>query len=146
MSRKLIFIIFLVLLLMLLPVFVYFFSLDSGPSTETLKMETNVTVSRSTVGIDTSTLGVVFGKVPLNGTGKRFVNLNNTKEFSQRVEFFVTGNISDFIYLSDNNITLKPGDSKTIDATFISLEGRHPYFEDEIFYSGEILAVFTRIK
>jgi hypothetical protein len=139
------FIIGIVIALMLLPLLIYFLMITSRPVTETLVVNTNATVSKLKVGIDTSTLGVVFGKVPLNGTGKRFLNINNTKDFSQRIEFFVTGNISDFVYLSDNNFTLQPNESKRVDATFVSIEDKHPFFDEEIFYEGKIIATYTKV-
>jgi len=144
MKTNKLFIFGVIIALMLLPLLIYFLSVVSRPVTDTLIVKTNVTVSKLKVGIDTSTEGVVFGKVPFGGTGKRFVNLNNTKEFPQRVEFFVTGNISDFVFMSENNFTINPSETKTIDASFISVEDRHPDFEDEIFYEGEIIVLFTK--
>lgn len=146
MKTNKLFIFGIVVALMLLPLLIYFLTMITRPVTETLIVNTNATVSKLKVGIDTSTEGVVFGKVPLGGTGKRFLDINNTKDFSQRVEFFVTGNISDFVYLSDNNFTLQPSESKRMEATFISIEDKHPFFEEEIFYEGKIIARYTKVK
>ncbi len=75
----------------------------------------SVTITNATVGINTNTSSLQFGKIPLEGVGTRYFKISSKRRALVRI--IPTGNITPFIDFSENDFILDPGVVKTINAT-----------------------------
>jgi len=68
-----------------------------------------------TVGFNLDPDAIHFGRLPAGGLGKRDVYVNNTFEVPALVVIKISGDKADeWVYPSDNNFVLQPGESKKI--------------------------------
>ncbi len=72
--------------------------------------------SANNVGFNLDKDMMHFGKIPLGGSGERSFEISNTKNFPISAKIYATGSISRYIDIKDNNIRLRPGETRQITA------------------------------
>jgi len=77
-----------------------------------IELSSSLNISNSSVGLNTNTKVLAFGKVPLGGGSTRYFTLSTQKRALIRI--VPTGDIKQFISFSDNNFILEPGQQKRV--------------------------------
>jgi hypothetical protein len=115
----------------------YLYNIYSIKEVKVLKM--HLEINNSKLGFNAGTDALYFGKTYAGSTVKRIINITNEYDFPISVSIKVTGNISEFITISQNDFIVQPGEMKVITyyatTNIDTLEGS---------YEGETRALFTR--
>ena len=91
------------------------------------------------IGFNLDTDAIHFGTVGPGRSSEREVIINHAYNFPMNVVITTTGNISDFVYLSENDFVLDKGESKTL-----MFKAFIPPNTPLGNYSGTAKVVFTR--
>lgn len=71
-------------------------------------------VKGNMVGINTNTDALYFGKVRKGGVSTRKIIIGNNDEKPHLIQIKTFGDLSKWVYVSDNNFILHPGESKNV--------------------------------
>ncbi|MFH1506101.1 MAG: hypothetical protein ABIE94_03905 [archaeon] len=105
---------------------------------DTKEVAMDLTVG-SDVGFNADRDAVHFGTLDNGGLGQRSINLTNNMNIPLVIELYISGNISDFISFSKNNIEVNPGEFKTV-KVFASIPKNGIYGN----YAGILRAVYRK--
>jgi len=81
-----------------------------------IKMDVKV-IDENRVGVTVDTDALHFGKVPREGAGMRNITLDNNDARPHLVKMKAFGNISQFIYVSENDFVMEPKESRNVTVT-----------------------------
>jgi hypothetical protein len=73
-----------------------------------------IATENSTVGIDLNGTALTFGRLPQGSSGKRYMVIANYYPYPVKLKTYSSGNISQYLVLSDYNFTLQPGEEKNL--------------------------------
>ena len=107
------------------------------------KLKANVTElrvndSKLLLGISNDQTEFNFGVVPENITVKKILNLKNNENFDSLIKIYINGDISDYIYVGEENFVLKSKEGKQIEIIFNATKIGY--------YTGEIEVYITTPK
>lgn len=91
------------------------------------------------VGLDTNTSVISFGIVLQGGSAQRYIILENMKDEPLRVHTKKSGEMAEWVYLSEDNFILEPKERKELIATAIP-----PKDAEKGAYKGKVRFIFTR--
>ncbi len=92
------------------------------------------------IGFDVNRSALIFGIVPRGAKGQRSVSLHNRKDEPLMVHIEVNGNISDWIYASENDFTMEANEKKEIN--FSVIPSKDAEFGT---YDGRVRFIFKRL-
>jgi len=91
------------------------------------------------IGINVSNKSLNFGRSPPETAMKRYINLSNNYNFPIEINIKMSGEISEYVSVSDNNFEIIPGDKKEV--TFLL---RIPKDIEYRYFIGKSRVVFKR--
>jgi hypothetical protein len=91
-------------------------------------------------GFDVGKEAITFGKITKEGSCRREIILSNKKNYPINIKVSTSGNISSFVFISDNDFILNPGEEKKLYFTAIS----HPEAEYGE-YTGKASFILKRV-
>ena len=91
------------------------------------------------VGLDTNTSVISFGIVPRGGSAQRYIILENMKDKPLKVYTKKSGEIAEWVYISEDNFILEPKERKELIATAIPSKDA-----EKGAYKGKVRFIFTR--
>ncbi len=103
---------------------------------EITEFEPNASKQKIGVNVDQNYIG--FGKIPQTSGSKRTLVLNNTKDISYRIRFFVYGNISGLVSFGRRDFLIKPGEGIEVPVNLNTYRNSKPGI-----YTGEIGIVIS---
>jgi hypothetical protein len=106
---------------------------------EKKKFYAKIIVSGEYYGIDLNSSALTFGAVMPGGSASRNIVIENKYSCDIKIETYATGNIKDFIIVSENNFVLGKDEAKTV--SFIVGVPKDAAFGT---YDGEIYIVIKR--
>jgi len=116
---------------------ILFVAVEIG-STQSFSVEVVVVPEEDFVGLNPTTESLDFGDMS-NGTAQaRYLNLSNEGSLPTRVSVIVTGDVRDFVKVSDAFFTMDPGDSTRVEFTLVV-----PATVPEKKYTGRVLVLRT---
>ena len=98
-----------------------------------INVDANFTNSNN-VGFNLDKDMMHFGKVPLGGSGERTFQISNTKNFPVSAKIYATGSIRDYMFITEDNIRLFPGESEEVKVIVYA-----PLDAEKKGYSGKIV-------
>lgn len=97
-----------------------------------------VMTSNNTIGFNNNVTKLDFGKIPVGGGATKYFSVQS--DFPRKVHIAISGNISPFIALSDNNFIIDPTINKSIEV-YIDIPENYPIGYN---YSGMLKVYFYR--
>ena len=95
---------------------------------------------RDVVGLDTNSSVISFGSVPIGGSGRRTITLENKHDVSLRVYSKRSGEMARWVEVSLNKFVLEPGEKKELEVKATpSLDA------EKGVYTGKVKFIFMRI-
>lgn len=91
------------------------------------------------IGINVSNKSLNFGRSPPETAMKRYINLTNNYNFPVEIKIKLSGDISEYVSVSDNDFELSPGDKKEI--TYLL---RLPKDIEYRYFTGKSRVIFKR--
>lgn len=91
------------------------------------------------LGFDVNTSALRFGRVPMGGSSKKTITIENEHAFPVVVLSYYSGNISEFISLDKSSFILMPGSATNV-SVFLSI----PQNAQPLFYEGYLAFKFYR--
>ena len=91
------------------------------------------------IGINVSNKSLNFGRSPPETAMKRYINLSNNYNFPIEINIKMSGEISEYVSVSDNNFEIIPGDKKEV--TFLL---RIPKDIEYRYFTGKSRVIFKR--
>lgn len=142
MKRKInIFIVLIVIFLfIILAGYDYYYSY-SIKETKITKMDITIPETSKMIGVNPDGDALHFGLVPRSSTSQRNFTLYHNYSYALKVDIKSTGNITQFIVVSDNNFILKPNINKSIKVKAIPSLVENPIPGN---YSGNLTVIFRK--
>jgi len=91
------------------------------------------------VGLDTNTSVISFGTIPQRGSAQRYIILENMKDKPLRVHTKKSGEMAEWVYLSEDNFILEPRERKELTVTAIPSKDA-----EKGAYKGKVRFIFAR--
>lgn len=92
------------------------------------------------VGFDVNSSVISFGIVPIGGSGERPIILKNLKNKPLKVHIKKSGEMAEWVYISEENFIMQANESKELKFTAIPAEDAK-----DGAYTGKVKFIFTRI-
>ena len=92
------------------------------------------------VGVNVGTSAIFFGTTFPGGSSNRLVMLNNSYSFPVKVELYDSGDLSRWVYFSDNGFTIEPNVNGTV-RVGVAIPEDSKYGN----YTGKLRIVFRKI-
>ena len=89
------------------------------------------------VGVNTDTDAIHFGKVPKGSGSQRILTLENNDNRPHTIVIKTFGNISGFVFVTENNFVMGPGTIKNV-----TIMAKVPENTNEGYYDGVLQAIF----
>ena len=91
------------------------------------------------IGFNTDSDALHFGKISRGGTSRRSVIISNNYEFPVFASIKISGNVSPYAYVSENNFILNSGEEKVV-LYYVAPKEDTPFGK----YLGETRVMFTK--
>ncbi len=105
---------------------------------DTTRFDMYLTVS-DYVGVNADTSAIFFGATFPGGSSNRLVLLNNSYSFPVKVELEAYGQLSNWVYFSDNGFVIEPNEGTTVNVHAIVPEkAKHGN------YTGSLKIIFRK--
>lgn len=104
-------------------IIILFMSMQNNVKKIEYNLKANVTDirindSKMLLGVSNDVTELNFGSIPVNVSTKKFLDLKNNEPVVSLIEVYTTGNISEYIELTDKSFVLKSGDTKQVGLAF----------------------------
>lgn len=123
-------------IILLIPIVIFAFNSFMTIDIKELNMRIKV---EDVIGINVENSSLNFGKSYPGSLVYRKVNLTNNHDFKVKIKILNTGDISDFVYVSENNFILNPDEIKQV-IYYVDLPKNIEYRN----YTGTTKVIFKR--
>lgn len=139
--KRILAVIFLFSLLVFIFGYDFYYSY-STVETKTIPLELMISDHPSKIGVDPSPeFPLYLGKIPIGGSGTRNFTVANDYNHSLKVDIKSTGDISQFLVISDNHFILKESESRELRISAIPSLSPDPQPGN---YSGDLTIIFRK--